>query len=57
MDTAGLSSAAGHPLETLILCSSVTALLGSVGQSSYAGANAVLSAWAARRAVMGAAGT
>jgi acyl carrier protein len=57
LEAAGMSTAAGQPLGSLVLCSSVAALMGSVGQSSYSGGNAVLDAWSKRRAVTGAAGT
>ena len=37
---------AAEPLDFLVLCSSLTALLGGPGQSDYAGANAFLDTWA-----------
>jgi acyl transferase domain-containing protein len=40
---------AGDDLDFLLLCSSVTAVLGGPGQSDYAAANAFLDAWAQAR--------
>jgi hypothetical protein len=48
--------AAGQPLDSMVMFSSISALMGSAGQVSYSGANAVLDAWAARRAAAGASG-
>jgi myxalamid-type polyketide synthase MxaE and MxaD len=43
----------GEPLEFLVYCSSVTSLLGQVGQGSYSAANACLDALAGRRRARG----
>ena len=56
VEAAGLSSAAGQPQDSMVMFSSISALMGSAGQVSYSGANAVLDAWAARRAAAGASG-
>jgi hybrid polyketide synthase/nonribosomal peptide synthetase FtdB len=45
------------PLDFFVCCSSVAALLGSPGQSAYAGANAFLDAFAHRRQAAGRPGT
>jgi len=45
IEAAGLSSAAGQPLGSMVMFSSISALMGSAGQVGYSGANAVLDAW------------
>jgi hypothetical protein len=53
IEAAGLSSSAGQPLGSMVMFSSISALMGSAGQVGYSGANAVLDAWAVRLAAAG----
>ena len=57
MEASGVSTAGGHPLGFVVLCSSIAALMGSAGQTAYSGGNAVLDTRAKRLMTMGARGT